>query len=214
VELPDQPVDPESAVLGREQRRLIRSAVASLPRPQRRAALARFHADLSYEEAAQQLGTPVVTARTRVHRALAALRARLGSLRAMFFCPGFQTAALGFAFVVTQAPSGPRGSLITSETPLSLAAPRARHLAAARVIAAEAPPPSRAAATAARSTTPPRREDPEPVQSFVFDDEELSGDLQSPDGTVIRVAPRVAQPSLIELRRHFVPELLKTLEDL
>ncbi len=204
VELPEQPVDPEAAALGREQRRLVRSAVAGLPRAQRRAALARFHADLSYEEAAQQLGTPVVTARTRVHRALAALRARLGTLRAWFVCPGVQTAALGFAFVVAQAPSAPRGALIDTEAPAAAVSGRARHLAAARVIAAETAPPSRPAAAPPRST-PTSHQDPVPAQSFVFDNDEVTGDLQTPDSDPITVTPRAAQPSLIELRRHFVP---------
>jgi RNA polymerase sigma-70 factor (ECF subfamily) len=216
VELPDQPADPESVVLGREQRALVRRAVAELPRPQRRAALARFHADLSYEEAARQLGTPVATARTRVHRALAALRARLGSLRALFVCPGYQTAALGLAFVVAQAPAGPRASVITSEEAASPVALRTRHLAAARVIAAEATVPLRSQPVA--STRPAPADDPEPepepVQRFVFDGDQISGDRQSPDGEIVQVSPHAAQPSLIEIRRHFVPELLKTLEDL
>jgi RNA polymerase sigma-70 factor (ECF subfamily) len=210
---PEQPADPESVALWHERRRMVRSAVVGLPRSQRRAALARFHADLSYEEAARQLGTPVVTARTRVHRALAALRARLGTLRAMFFCPGFQTAALGFAFVVAQAPAGPRASVIGSEDATWPVALRARHLAAARVIAAEETPPSRPQQAASTRSTPAVPE-PEPVQRFVFDGDEISGDVQSPDGEIVRVRPHAAQPSLIELRRHFVPELLKTLEDL
>jgi len=211
---PESPVDPESAALRREQRRLVRSAVASLPRPQRRAALARFHADLSYEEAAQELGTPIATARTRVHRALAALRARLGTLRALFACPGFQTAALGFALVVAQSPARPQASLIVAEEAASSVAFRSRHLAAARVIAAEVPAPPQPAATPAPRSTPPAEPQPEPVQRFVFEGDEIPGEPQSPDGEIVRVPPRLAQPSLIELRRHFVPELLKTLEDL
>jgi RNA polymerase sigma factor (sigma-70 family) len=211
VACPESPVDPESVALRREQRRLIRGAVAGLPRPQRRAALARFHADLSYEEAARELGTPIATARTRVHRALAALRARLGTLRAMLVCPGFQTAALGFAFVVAQAPARPRAAVIAAEDVASPVAFRDRHLAAARVMVAEAPAPPRPASTPTRSTPPA---DPEPVQRFVFGSDEISGDVQSPDGDFVRVSPPVAQPSLIEIRRHFMPELLKTLEDL
>jgi hypothetical protein len=53
------------------------------------------------------------------------------------------------------------------------------------------------------------------VQRIDFDDDEIPGDLVHPDEPPpISVATRAAQPSLIELRRHFEPELIKTLEDL
>ena len=46
--------------------------------PERRAVLVlRFYEDLAHEEIAQLLGCPVVTVRTRVHRALADLRKEL-----------------------------------------------------------------------------------------------------------------------------------------
>ena len=49
-------------------------AIQRLP-PERRAVLVlRFYEDLAHEEIAQLLGCPVVTVRTRVHRALADLR--------------------------------------------------------------------------------------------------------------------------------------------
>ena len=82
------PADPETALLARERRGLVRRALALLPRPQRRAALLRFHAELPFQTVAARLGTPEVTARTRVQRALTSLRARLGSLRAMLLRAG------------------------------------------------------------------------------------------------------------------------------
>ncbi len=88
IEAPVALPDPEAALLGRERRGLVRRALAALPRPQRRAALARFHAELPFEEVAARLGTPPVTARTRVHRVLAVLRSKLGGLRAVFVLPG------------------------------------------------------------------------------------------------------------------------------
>ena len=94
IDLPASPIDPEAALLCRERRGLVRRALAALPRPQRRAALARFHADLPFEEVAARVGAPAITARTRVHRALASLRVRLGGLRAMFVFPGVQMSAL------------------------------------------------------------------------------------------------------------------------
>jgi hypothetical protein len=54
-----------------------------------------------------------------------------------------------------------------------------------------------------------------PVQRIDFSDDEIPGDLIHPDEPPpISVATRSAQSSLIELRRHFEPELIKTLEDL
>ncbi|HEY7372276.1 MAG TPA: sigma-70 family RNA polymerase sigma factor, partial [Polyangia bacterium] len=92
IDPPGAPADPESALLARERRGMLRRALALLPRPQRRAALLRFHGELPFQTVAARLGTPEVTARTRVQRALTSLRARLGSLRAIFVVPGAQVA--------------------------------------------------------------------------------------------------------------------------
>ena len=51
---------------------------ASLPRGQRAAVVLRFYEDLSYAEIGAILGCAEVTARSRVHRALATLRDRMG----------------------------------------------------------------------------------------------------------------------------------------
>ena len=125
IEPPAAPADPETALLVRERRGLVRRALALLPRPQRRAALLRFHAELPFQTVAARLGTPEVTARTRVQRALTSLRARLGSLRAIFVVPGAQAAVLGLTVVVTQLPAAPSplalamadDDLVTAEPP-------------------------------------------------------------------------------------------------
>ena len=125
IDPPVAPIDPEAALLCRERRGLVRRALAALPRAQRRAALARFHADLPYEEVAVRVGAPAITARTRVHRALASLRARLGGLRAMFVFPGVQMSALGLVFVAAAAPGLPPARALSLDE-ISLAAPRRR----------------------------------------------------------------------------------------
>ena len=107
IEPPPAPADPETALLARERRGLVRRALALLPRPQRRAALLRFHGELPFQTVAARLGTPEVTARTRVQRALTSLRARLGSLRAMFLVPGAQAAVLALTVVAMQLPAAP-----------------------------------------------------------------------------------------------------------
>ena len=52
------------------------------------------------------------------------------------------------------------------------------------------------------------------MQRFDFDADEVTGDIKRPDGTTVEGAPVIHQPSLIELRWSFQPEILKTLENL
>jgi RNA polymerase sigma-70 factor (ECF subfamily) len=217
IDLPTSPIDPEAALLGRERRGLVRRALAALPRPQRRAALARFHADLPYEEVAARVGAPVITARTRVHRALASLRARLGALRAVFVFPGVQMSALGLVFVAAAVPRLPPARAPSLDE-ISLAAPRTgRHFARTRVMGAA----SRAPAAAPQRTAVPKTvvspapptDAPPPPQRMVFGEDLVEGSVLGPDGERIQMIPPAAEPSLIEIRRHFVPEMLKTLED-
>jgi RNA polymerase sigma factor (sigma-70 family) len=217
IDPPSAPPDPEAALLCRERRGLVRRALAALPRPQRRAALARFHAELPYNEVASRVGAPPVTARTRVHRALANLRLRLGGLRAMFVVPGVQMSALGLVFVAAAAP-GLAPARVLSVDDMALAAPAAGgHFARTRVIAAEArtqaAAPQRAAAPKIVVSPAPAPDAPPPPQRMVFGDELVDGDVLGPDGEIIRMMPPLEQPSLIEIRRHFVPEMLKSLED-
>ena len=216
VEPPSAPPDPEAALLGRERRGLVRRALAGLPRPQRRAALARFHAELPYAAVAAQVGAPAITARTRVHRALASLRARLGALRAMFFWPGAQMSALGVVFVAAASPglTPPAGRSI-DELSLTVNRP-AHHFAHTRVIAAVSPlsaTPQRPAPRKAAPAVDPVDDVPPPVQRMVFGDDLVDGTLQGPEGEIIRMMQPAPQPSLIEIRRHFVPEMVKSLED-
>ncbi len=52
---------------------------AELPPPQRAAVVLRFYEDLPFAEIGRILGCPESTARSHVHRALAALRQRLAT---------------------------------------------------------------------------------------------------------------------------------------
>jgi hypothetical protein len=51
-------------------------------------------------------------------------------------------------------------------------------------------------------------------QVFVFGSDTVEGNHSGPDGEKIEIIVPVKHPSLIELRRHFVAEVAKTLEDL
>jgi RNA polymerase sigma factor (sigma-70 family) len=216
IDAPSAPADPEAALLARERRELVRRALAALPRPQRRAALARFHGDLAFDDVAIRLGTQEVTARTRVHRALASLRARLTGLRAVFVLPGAQTAALGLTLLAVEAPGlSPPPAVPTAEAP-TLSPERTRHFAPTRLIAAEAPPaPAAVAARKPRPVpAPPPIDDIPPPRTFVFGEDLVEGDASGPEGEPIVIVPPTTHSSLIEIRRHFVAEVAKTMEDL
>jgi hypothetical protein len=50
--------------------------------------------------------------------------------------------------------------------------------------------------------------------TYDFEDEMVSGDLVRPDGEILQVRRRGERASLIQIREHFVPEMLKSVEDL
>jgi RNA polymerase sigma-70 factor (ECF subfamily) len=216
---PPAPTDPESELLARERRGLVRRALASLPRPQRRAALLRFHGELPFQTVAARLGTEEVTARTRVQRALASLRARLGSLRAFVFAPGAQAAVLAVTVVAVQLPAMPSPlAMATSGDVTSVTRPRharpVRHIA--KAASAPATKPAAKPQPAAEPQADERKDDIttySAVQRINFEDEMLLGDVEGPDGLIYRALPGVTHSSLIEIRQHFVPEMVKSLEE-
>jgi hypothetical protein len=52
------------------------------------------------------------------------------------------------------------------------------------------------------------------TQEFSFTDELVSGQLVRPDGESTRIRRRGPGISLIRIREHFVPEMLKSVENL
>lgn len=52
------------------------------------------------------------------------------------------------------------------------------------------------------------------VQHYDFEDDQVEGDIQRPDGELISSIPKASEQSLIEIRRNFVPEIVKMIEDL
>jgi hypothetical protein len=49
---------------------------------------------------------------------------------------------------------------------------------------------------------------------YDFEDDMVEGDLQRPDGELISGQKRTEHSSLIEIRKDFIPEMLKSLEDI
>ena len=50
--------------------------------------------------------------------------------------------------------------------------------------------------------------------SYDFEDDLVQGDLVRPDGELLSVRRRGNRESLIQIREHFIPEMLKSVEDL
>lgn len=50
--------------------------------------------------------------------------------------------------------------------------------------------------------------------AYDFDDDLVTGDLVRPDGELLSVRRRGNRASLIQVREHFIPEMLKSVEDL
>jgi hypothetical protein len=49
---------------------------------------------------------------------------------------------------------------------------------------------------------------------YDFEDDNVEGDLQRPDGELVAAMNKAQHDSLIEIRKDFIPEILKSLEDL
>jgi hypothetical protein len=50
--------------------------------------------------------------------------------------------------------------------------------------------------------------------TYDFEDDLVTGDLVRPDGEMLNVRRRGRRASLIRVREHFVPEMLKSVENL
>jgi len=62
---------------------------------------------------------------------------------------------------------------------------------------------------------PVQAQDGPPAETtYDFDDDLVTGDLVRPDGEQLIVRRRGRRASLIQIREHFIPEMLKSVEDL
>lgn len=50
--------------------------------------------------------------------------------------------------------------------------------------------------------------------TYDFEDDLVTGDLVRPDGELLNVRRRGGRSSLIRIREHFIPEMLKSVENL
>ncbi len=74
----------------------------------------------------------------------------------------------------------------------------------------------KAKATAAAAAAPAGGENVQYKAKTVFDfeDDMVEGDLQRPDGELVDSVRKTKHSSLIEIRKDFIPEMLKSLEDI
>jgi hypothetical protein len=62
---------------------------------------------------------------------------------------------------------------------------------------------------------PAHAQDAPPAETtYDFEDDLVTGDLVRPDGEQLIVRRRGRRASLIQIREHFIPEMLKSVEDL
>ena len=54
----------------------------------------------------------------------------------------------------------------------------------------------------------------EGTTTYDFEDDLVTGDLVRPDGELLNVRRRGSRSSLIRIREHFIPEMLKSVENL
>jgi hypothetical protein len=64
------------------------------------------------------------------------------------------------------------------------------------------------------SKAKPASAKPAKSKSFVFDGDDVDGDRLSPDGDTITTTDPAKHTSLIRVRTSFIPEILKSAEDL
>ena len=57
-------------------------------------------------------------------------------------------------------------------------------------------------------------QDSDAETTYNFEDDLVQGDLVRPDGDLLNVRRRGRRASLIRVREHFIPEMLKSVENL
>src|SRR5216684_5745227 len=99
-QLLDQEPGPEERAFQQEHRRIVDSALESLPPKQRQAVALAFLEDMTHEQVAEALDVPLGTAKTRIRTGLQSLRMILAPVAASLFGLGF--AVVGMRYMQTQ----------------------------------------------------------------------------------------------------------------
>ena len=70
------------------------------------------------------------------------------------------------------------------------------------------------ALTTAPALAEDAQDDGNNLTTYTFDDDLVHGDLVSPNGEILMARRRLSRDSLVRVRENFVPELLKSIEQL
>lgn len=222
---------PEDEAIRRERRRLVRAALNDLPKAARRALLSKYFCEQEDQAVATRLGVAAVTVRTRVHRALARLRARLGELRGCLpMLVGRMAGDLAGQLVAV----GLAPALVVALLVASQGEPQAAPPAAAPRVSAGSPSrglpvrPVLVEASAAKPTVklPARAHAPKPsvapsiASAAPSAPVEMQGaprvvkEIASPEGLVVFADPEApASPCMVEPPTQFLAQIEKMLED-
>ena len=100
-EVLDREPGPEERAFQQEYRRIVDSALESLPPKQRQAVALAFLEDMTHEQVADALHVPLGTAKTRIRSGLQSLRMHLAPVAASLFGLGF--AIVGVRYMQSQA---------------------------------------------------------------------------------------------------------------
>jgi RNA polymerase sigma factor (sigma-70 family) len=226
---------PEEQVLRAELLQGLAGAWSAVAPEQRQALLARFCDESA--RLAQLGGLPLPTIRTRVHRGLAVLRRALARLGAIFPLPlsaplslhpmAATLAPLAVAALVLTPPLvaiSPRPSAVQqfaqSTSPRPVSSPARQPLPTVGGVPAKpAREPHAAPATKApgaiKPSDPGRATGTPAVRRFDFENDEIAGDVQRPDGDLVPgSAPRGRHSSLIEIPGSFLAAIVQSLEDI
>ncbi len=110
--------------------------------------------------------------------------------------------SLAFTWMLSPEHAQAKRGAGAKAAPAAAAAPAPAEAAPADVAQA-APAASSGGTTAKAGTT-----------TYDFEDDLVTGDLVRPDGELLSVRRRGARSSLIRIREHFIPEMLKSVENL
>jgi len=238
--LPEEAMEssPLAELEAQEERQLLARACAAL-RPNERALLARRFDQAGAVGLSPSERTRLRRVLLRLRRELAHLRAVVlwpgalgaqGTAALVVVTPVLMAASLGLGPQL-RSPSAPPGGEARGRrvevhhvarqererAPVEEGLAASRPTITAAVAAATGPSAAQTHAVVRPLAHPTPAREPAPTAAetrFDFDEDEVEGTLQAPDEIFVDGRQPTKNPSLIELRRDFVPELVKGLEDM
>jgi len=105
------------------------------------------------------------------------------------------------------------GGIVVTALALALLLPLAAGAETTSDRPAAAPRPRPVQTTAVKAAHPTRPSAVAPAQKIIFTDDEVTADREGGAGEVVTVRQPLKHSNMIKIRAHFLPELLKSAED-